>query len=67
MGFPEVAIPVVILGIRKWLQGFAYKTSVQWWIYLSVGIVFLLAALVVTSFHTIKSATENPVDSFRYG
>jgi putative ABC transport system permease protein len=50
----------------KWLQNFAYKTSVGIWIFVISGGVALLIALLTVSFHAIKAATANPIESLRY-
>ncbi|UCE41456.1 MAG: ABC transporter permease [Candidatus Aminicenantes bacterium] len=61
-----VACPIAYLTMNKWLQNFAYKTSVGMWIFiLSAGMSFAIAFLTV-SYQAIKSARANPVDSLRY-
>jgi putative ABC transport system permease protein len=60
-----IAAPVAWWASRKWLEGFAYRTSVSWWIFgLSAGII-LLFALVTLSVQTIRAAIANPADSLR--
>jgi ABC-type antimicrobial peptide transport system permease subunit len=60
-----IAAPIAWLLMNKWLQDFAYRTSISWWVFA----VAVLAALVVTSiavgFQTIKAAVANPVKSLR--
>jgi putative ABC transport system permease protein len=56
-----IAVPVAYFGLQSWLDGFAVKTSLSAWIFLLVGVVALLVALLTTSFQTWKVATTNPV------
>ncbi len=60
-----IAAPVAWLLMNKWLQDFAYRTSISWWVF----VVAVLAAFVITciavGFQTIKAALANPVDSLR--
>ena len=62
----SLAIPLSYYFMSKWLQGFAYRTEISAWIFiLSCGIA-LVIALATVSFHAIKAATANPVESLRY-
>ena len=60
-----IAAPIAWLLMNKWLQDFAYRTQISWWVFA----VAVLAALVVTcaavGFQTIKAAVANPVKSLR--
>ena len=60
-----IASPFAWWAMNKWLQDFAYRISISWWIFASVGIVCLLIALVTISFQAIKAAVANPVTSLR--
>jgi putative ABC transport system permease protein len=60
------ACPPAILIIRKWLQHFAYKTEMSWWIFALAGIVALGIALLTVSLQSWRAATRNPVDALRY-
>lgn len=60
-----IAIPLAWSLMHKWLQDFAYHTSIQWWIFLLAGIAALMIALVTVSFQTIKAALTNPVKSLK--
>lgn len=60
-----IAFPVAWYAMNNWLQGFAYKTDLSWWIFaLSTGIVALIA-LATISFQSIRAAVSNPVESLR--
>ncbi len=61
-----IAWPIAYYAMNKWLQNFAYKIEVVPWMFLLSGIVVLVIALLTVSFHAIKAATANPVESLRY-
>lgn len=60
-----VALPVAIYFGNEWLQNFAYRTHLNWWLFALGGVISVLTAFVAVSYHTIKTATTNPVDSLR--
>jgi putative ABC transport system permease protein len=51
--------------MHKWLQDFAYRIDISWWIFLIAGAASLLIALMTVSFQAIKAAVANPVKSLR--
>lgn len=61
-----IACPVAIFGMNKWLQGFAYKTKLSWWVFVLSGVIVLLITLITVSFQTWKAATNDPVKALRY-
>jgi len=60
-----IAAPVAWWAMNKWLQDFAYRTHIGWWIFIAAGIIALLIALLTISFQAIKAAIANPVKSLR--
>jgi len=60
-----IAAPVAGWGAHQWLQNFAYRTSMPWWIFVLAGIAAIVIALLTVSLQTIRSATANPVRSLR--
>lgn len=60
-----LAAPIAWYGLNNWLQDYAYKTSLSWWIFAISGLGILLLALVIMSLKTISVANENPVKSLR--
>jgi len=60
-----LAFPVAWYVMHRWLNDFAYRTSIPWWIFLLAGIIAALVALVTISFQAIKAALANPVKSLR--
>lgn len=61
-----IAWPAAWFLMHRWLQNFAYRTSIHWWIFvLAGGLGFVIALLTVCSL-TLRTARQNPVDSLRY-
>ena len=60
-----IASPVAWWAMNKWLQAFAYRISVQWWIFALAGFLALLIAFATMSFQAVKAAISNPVKSLR--
>jgi predicted permease len=60
-----IAIPVAWWGTHMWLENFAFKTSMSWWIFLLSGVVMITIALITLGIQTIRSAMANPVKSLR--
>jgi putative ABC transport system permease protein len=60
-----VAVPLAYYGMTRWLEGFAYKTSIGWFVFALAGLVALAIALITISFESIKSAMGNPIDGLR--
>jgi putative ABC transport system permease protein len=60
-----VASPVAWLLMNKWLQEFAYRIKIEWWIFLVSGIAALSIALFTVSYQAIKAAVANPVKNLR--
>jgi putative ABC transport system permease protein len=61
-----IAWPLAYFAMNKWLQQFAYRTGIGFWIFILSGILALGIAFLTVSYHTFKAATSNPVDSLRY-
>jgi putative ABC transport system permease protein len=61
-----LAWPISWYVMNKWLQGFAYKTDIEWWIFLLSGCISLVIAIITVSSQVIKAALTNPVESLRY-
>ena len=60
-----IVTPLAWWAMHKWMQSFADRTSISWWIFVLSGAGMLLATLFTLSFQTIKAATANPVKSLR--
>ena len=61
-----VATPVSWYTANKWLENFAYKTTLSWWIFALAGLLALGIALLTVSFQSWKAATRNPAEALRY-
>jgi len=61
-----VATPIAYYALNKWLENFAYKTELSWWIFALSGILSLAIALITVSWQSWKAATRNPVEALRY-
>lgn len=60
-----VAFPIAWWAMNKWLQDFAYRIDIAWWMFVLAGFAVLLIALITVSFQAIKAAITNPVKSLR--
>lgn len=60
-----IAIPIAWISMNKWLEDFAYRISVSWWMLLLAGLTAVVIALITISFQSIKAAVMNPVKSLR--
>ena len=60
-----IASPIAWYAIYNWLQGFAYRVDISWWIFLLSGLSAVIIALVTISFQSVKAALANPVKSLR--
>jgi putative ABC transport system permease protein len=61
-----IATPVAWYAMHKWLENFAYRTSLSWWIFALAGVMALGIALLTVSWQSWKAATRNPVEALRY-
>jgi putative ABC transport system permease protein len=61
-----IAIPLAYLAMNKWLENFAYKAEMSWWIFGLAGMIVLGIALLTVSFQSYRAAIKNPVESLRY-
>ncbi|MBN2745164.1 MAG: ABC transporter permease [Bacteroidales bacterium] len=61
-----IATPIAWYAMNKWLESFAYKTTLRWWIFALAGLLALGIALLTVSFQSWKAATRNPVEALRY-
>jgi putative ABC transport system permease protein len=61
-----ISIPLCFYIMHNWLENFAYRTTLQWWIFFIGGFVALVIAVITVSFQSVKAAIKNPVDALRY-
>jgi putative ABC transport system permease protein len=60
-----IAIPVTWFAMNNWLQDFAYRINVEWWVFILGGFIAILIAFFTISFQAIKAALANPVKNLR--
>jgi putative ABC transport system permease protein len=60
-----IATPLAVIGMSKWLQTFAYRINISWWMFALAGLFAILIALLTVSYQAIKAAIANPVKSLR--
>jgi putative ABC transport system permease protein len=60
-----IASPISWWAMTKWLQDFAYRISISWWVIVVAGLVAVIIALITISFQSVKAAVANPVTSLR--
>ncbi len=61
-----IATPLAYYAMHKWLENFAYKTELSWWIFALAGLLALGIALLTVSWQSWRAATKNPVEALRY-
>jgi putative ABC transport system permease protein len=61
-----IACPVAWFVMHKWLENFAYKTGLSWWIFVLAGLIALGIAIMTVSWQSWRAATRNPVEALRY-
>jgi putative ABC transport system permease protein len=59
-------IPVMLVSMQKWLSTFAYRTTLEWWIFILSGAIALVIAIITVSWQSWRAATRNPVEALRY-
>ena len=61
-----IAIPVAWFIMNKWLENYAYRTELSWWIFALAGLIALVIALITVSLQSWRAAARNPVEALRY-
>ncbi len=60
-----IASPIAYFAMQKWLEDFAYRINIHWWIFALSGLLAIVIALITVSFQAVKAALANPVKSLR--
>ena len=60
-----LATPLSYFAISRWLEEFAYKTTLSWWVFVLSGIITIIVALFTVSWQSWKTAINNPIDALR--
>ncbi len=61
-----IATPIAYYGMNKWLESFAYKTALSWWIFVFAGFISLVIVLLTVSGLSYSTARRNPMEALRY-
>jgi putative ABC transport system permease protein len=61
-----IALPVSWYAMYRWLENYAYRTDVKWWVYALSGLIVLSISFFTISWHSLRTATKNPVEALRY-
>ncbi len=61
-----IATPIAYYGLNKWLESFAYKSPLSWWVFVLAGLITLGIAILTVSWKTYKAAIGNPVEALKY-
>jgi putative ABC transport system permease protein len=65
LGGFALATPLAAYGIQWYLQDYAYKTSISWWIYIAAGVITFLLALLTMGYQSLLAARTNPVEALK--
>ncbi|MFD0765086.1 ABC transporter permease [Mucilaginibacter lutimaris] len=60
-----ISVPVTWYAMHKWLQEFAYRVAIHWWVFVVAGAIALMVAFITVSFQSVRAALANPVKSLR--
>lgn len=60
-----IITPVSWWAVQKWLQTFAYRIDISWWLFFLAGVIAVVIAIITVSFQSVKAALANPADSLR--
>jgi putative ABC transport system permease protein len=61
-----IASPVAWIIMNRWLQNYAYRIEISWWIFILSGVIAAGIALITVSLQSWRAATRNPVEALRY-
>ena len=61
-----IAIPISYYGLSKWLENYAYKTPLSWWIFICCGVFLAIIVVATISYKAVRAASSNPIDAIRY-
>jgi putative ABC transport system permease protein len=61
-----LAAPVAYVVMNGWLDGFAYRAEISWWMYAAAALSALAVAWLTVGYQSVKAALADPVDSLRY-
>ncbi|HPF04116.1 MAG TPA: hypothetical protein PLE95_12980, partial [Bacteroidales bacterium] len=62
----SLAVPVSWYAMHRWLENYAYRTTLSWWVFVLSAIIILVISILTVSFQSYRAATRNPVEALRY-
>jgi putative ABC transport system permease protein len=60
-----LAVPLAYYVVNRWLDGFAYKTPMYWWMFILAGLIVFLISLATVSWQSYRAASVNPVEALK--
>ncbi|HEX2967638.1 MAG TPA: ABC transporter permease [Bacteroidales bacterium] len=60
------SVPLSVFLLNKWLERFAYRTELRWWIFAAAGMLAIIVAILTVSWQSVRAARQNPVEALRY-
>ncbi len=60
-----LAFPIAWISMNNWLKDFAFRVSIEWWVFIVAGLLASVIAVLTVSIHAVKAANANPVNSLR--
>jgi putative ABC transport system permease protein len=60
-----IASPIAWWAMNKWLQDFAYRITIPWWAFAAAGSIAIITSVLTVSYHAVRAALTNPVESLR--
>ena len=60
-----ISVPIAWYGMDKWLEGFAYKTTISWWVFGLAGTAAIAIAFLTVSWQSFRAAMSNPVEALK--
>jgi len=61
-----LATPLSYLALDQWLNGFAYRVTIEWWPFLFAGAITFVVAIITVSYHAFRASRINPVEVLKY-
>ncbi|MGC9343647.1 MAG: ABC transporter permease [Bacteroidales bacterium] len=61
-----ISIPLGWYAINRWLQNFAYRTDISWWVFIVAGLIAIIISVITISWQSLRASKINPVDCLRY-
>jgi len=61
-----ISCPVIIYLMHRWLENFAYRIELKWWIFASAGMITIITSLLIVSWHTWNTASKNPAECLKH-